>query len=112
MSGKKLFSNNSKFDLNVTLLIRQGTNIQLPSLTQEFTISAGEQNKSVTYGNDQNIFLNGLVFNWKDPQSQSMQTDRQEVIATGVAPTFDWVLNTHSKITINSVSNLDITATN
>ena len=79
---------------------------------QEFTISAGEQNKSVTYGNDQNIFLNGLVFNWKDPQAQSMQTDRQEVIATGVAPTFDWVLNTHSKITINSVSNLDITATN
>jgi len=111
MAGTKVFTNKSGQFLHVTLLIRQGSNIQLPSLEQEFTLDVNES-QTVTYGNDQNIYLNGLVFQWKDVSTQSMSTDRQEVIATGVMPTFDAVLNTHSKITINSLKGLDISASN
>ena len=111
MAGKKMFNNKSNQTINVTLLIRQGTDIQKPSLEQGFTIGAGES-KVVEYGNASNIFLNGLVFEWKDQSSQSLNTDRQEVTATGSAPTFDWVLNTHSVININSAKGLDISANN
>lgn len=111
MAGQKTFINNTKQTINVTLLIRQGNDIQKPSLEQEFQIAPGEK-KPVTYGSSTNIYLNGLVFEWKDTTSQSLNNDRQEVIATGVAPTFDWVLNTHSIITINAVSGLNITGSN
>lgn len=111
MSGTKLFTNNTPQYVNVTLLIRQGTDIHKPSLEQAFSLNPHES-KNVTYGNSSNIYLNGLVFEWKDTTSQSLNTDRQEVIATGVAPTFDWVLNTHSKITINALPGLAITASN
>lgn len=107
----KTFNNKSNQDLNVTLLIRQGDDIQKPSLTQEFSIKPGES-KNVSYGNSTNIYLNGLVFNWKDKETQAEMTKRQEAIATGVSPTFDWVLNTHSIITINSVGGMNITASN
>lgn len=110
MAGKT-FNNHSDQTINVTLLIRQGDNIQKPSLEQTFSIKPGES-KFVEYGNSTNIYLNGLVFQWKDQSTQSMSTDRQEVIATGVAPTFDWVLNTHSVININSAKGLDISASN
>lgn len=111
MSGRKTFINNSNQYVNVTLLIRQGDNIQKPSLEQTFSLNAGER-KDVTYGDNSNIYLNGLVFQWKDVTTQSMSTDRQEVIATGVMPTFDAVLNTHSVITINTLKGLDISASN
>ncbi|WP_118974602.1 hypothetical protein [Taibaiella koreensis] len=111
MSGKKTFVNKSNQYVNVTLLIRQGDNIQKPSLEQTFSLNAGET-KTVTYGDNSNIYLNGLVFQWKDATTQSMSTDRQEVIATGTMPTFDAVLNTHSVITINSLKGLDISAGN
>lgn len=110
MAGKT-FKNHSTQTINVTLLIRQGDNIQKPSIEQNFSINAGES-KFVEYGNSTNIYLNGLVFQWKDESTKSMSTDRQEVIATGVAPTFDWVLNTHSIININSAKGLDISASN
>lgn len=97
--------------MHVTLLIRQGDNIQLPSLEQNFTLDVNES-KTVTYGDSRNIYLNGLVFQWKDVTTQSMSTNRQEVIATGTMPTFDAVLNTHSRITINSLKGLDISAGN
>lgn len=109
--AQKTFINNTKQAVNVTLLIRQSTDIHKPSLEQTFSLNPGET-KVVPYGNSTNIYLNGLVFQWKDAATQSMSTDRQEVIATGVAPTFDWVLNTHSKITINALPGLAITATN
>ncbi len=111
MSGQKTFINKTNQAVNVTLLIRQGTDIHKPSLEQTFSLNAGET-KVVSYGSSSNIYLNGLVFQWKDTQTQSMNTDRQEVIATGVAPTFDWVLNTHSKITINALTGLNISASN
>ncbi|MFT5820547.1 MAG: hypothetical protein ACI8ZM_001790 [Crocinitomix sp.] len=110
MAGKT-FKNNSTHYINGTLLIRQGTNIQLPSLEQGFSLDVGEE-KYIEYGDSTNIYLNGLVLQYKDETSQSMSTDRQEVIATGVSPTFDWVLNTHSSITINSTKGLDISASN
>ena len=111
MSGQKKFINNTNQYVNVTLLIRQGNDIQKPSLEQTFSLDAHET-KSVSYGNSSNIYLNGLVFQWKDQTTQSMSTDRQEVIATGVMPTFDAVLNTHSVITINSLPGLSISASN
>ena len=107
----KTFHNNSNQFLHVTLLIRQGNNIQKPSLEQEFTLDPGES-KNVSYGNNSNIYLNGLVFNWKDKNLQAMMTKRQEVIATGSAPTFDWVLNTHSILTINGVGPMNVSASN
>jgi hypothetical protein len=110
MAGKT-FNNNSDQSINVTLLIRQGNDVGKPSLEQDFSINAGES-KFIEYGNATNIYLNGLVFQWKDESSQSMSTDRQEVIARGSAPTFDWVLNTHSVININSAKGLDISANN
>ncbi len=110
MAGKN-FTNKSKDYMNVTLLIRQGDNIQKPSLEQTFSLNAGET-KFVEYGNATNIYLNGLVLEYKDPTTQSLTNAREEVIATGVAPTFDWVLNTHSNITINSANGLDISASN
>ena len=112
MSGKKTFNNNTKMYVNVTLLIRQGTDIHKPSLTQTFSMEPGQTGLVVTYGSSSNIYLNGLVFEWKDATTQSMGTDRQEVIATGVAPTFDWQLYTHSIITINALPRLNTTATN
>lgn len=111
MSGQKTFINRTNQYVNVTLLIRQGDNIQKPSLEQTFSLDANET-KNVPYGDSSNIYLNGLVFQWKDGATQSMSTDRQEVIATGVMPTFDAVLNTHSVIIINSLKGLDISASN
>ena len=110
MAGKT-FNNKSKNYINVTLLIRQGEDIQKPSLEQKFSLDAGES-KFVEYGNNTNIYLNGLVLEYKDKESQSLTNAREEVIATGGKPTFDWVLNTHSTITINSTNGLDISASN
>ncbi|MCH2193188.1 hypothetical protein [Kordia sp.] len=53
-----------------------------------------------------------MVFEYKDEERQSLTNAREEVIATGTAPTFDWQLNTHSIITINSADGLDISASN
>lgn len=111
MSGQKQFINRTNQYVNVTLLIRQGDDIHKPSLEQSFSLDPNET-KNVTYGNSSNIYLNGLVFQWKDQETQSMSTDRQEVIATGTMPTFDAVLNTHSVIAINSLKGLDISAGN
>lgn len=111
MAGVKTFINKTNQHVNVTLLIRQGTNIQKPSLEQTFSLEAG-QSLPVTYGNNENIYLNGLVFEWKDATTQSLSTDRQEVIATGVQPTFDWALNTHSVITIKQLEGLAINVSN
>ncbi len=111
MSGQKKFINRTNQYVNVTLLIRQGNDIHKQPLEQTFSLEANET-KSVTYGDSSNIYLNGLVFQWKDQTTQSMSTDRQEVIATGTMPTFDAVLNTHSVITINSLKGLDISAGN
>ena len=110
MAGKN-FTNRTKNYMNVTLLIRQGDNIGKPSLEQTFPLNAGET-RFVEYGNATNIYLNGLILEYKDVESQSLTTAKQEVIATGTAPTFDWVLNTHSNITINSADGLDISASN
>jgi hypothetical protein len=111
MSGQKKFINQTSQYVNVTLLIRQGDDIHKPSLEQTFSLD-GNETKVVTYGDNANIYLNGLVFQWKDAATQSMSTDRQEVIATGTMPTFDAVLNTNSVITINSLKGLDISASN
>lgn len=111
MAGLKTFINKTNQGLSIILLIRQSTHIQLPPTEQSFFLNAGES-KVVTYGNDSDIFLNGLVFQWKNVQTQSMNTNRQEIFATGIAPTFDWVLNTHNKITINTLDGLNISASN
>lgn len=111
MAGLKTFINKTNQDVSITLLIRQSTHIQLPSSEQSFLLNAGES-KVITFGNDSDIFLNGMVFQWKSAHTQSVNTIRQEILATGIAPTFDWVLNTHSKITINTLDGLNISASN
>tara|TARA_R110002072_G_scaffold237558_2_gene394912 strand:- start:3883 stop:4215 length:333 start_codon:yes stop_codon:yes gene_type:complete len=107
----KTFINRSNDFINVTLLIRQGNNIQKPSIKEEFSLSPGET-KNVPYGNNSNIYLNGLTFQWKDKNLQAMMTKTQEVIATGSMPTFDAVLNTNSFITINGVGPMNISGSN
>ena len=59
MSGKKLFINNCGNKINVTVFNRLSSN---PAQTRdqiEFSLESRER-KMVTYGNDQNPYLNGF----------------------------------------------------
>lgn len=106
--GAKLFVNNSKENLTVTLLIRQGDDPTTPSLTQVFQLDAGER-KEVSYPE---TYLNGLTFNWNDAVGEAENSLTKKVSKRGVAPTFDALLNTNSIITINSVTAMDVSGSN
>jgi len=106
--GAKTFVNNTKQNLIVTLLIREGDSVQGPEKTQKFPLSAGET-KNVSYPE---TFLNGLSFNWNDPVGQAENALTKKVSNRGAAPTFDALLNTNSVIIINSVTGMDVTGRN
>ncbi len=110
MAGKN-FTNKSKNDMNVTLLIRQGEDVDKPSLEQTFSLNVGET-KFVKSGDTNNIYLNGLVLAYEDAEDRSMVLSQQKVLNRGSAPTFDWVLNTYGYITINITNGLNISSSN
>ena len=60
MAGIKTFINNSQATLQITLFIREGDNPINQDGTSSFALNPGES-KIITYGNDQNIFLNGVL---------------------------------------------------
>jgi hypothetical protein len=59
MAGSKLFVNNTGKDLQVTLFIRASDNPANSAGTQAFRLGSSQQNW-ITYGTDQNIYLNGI----------------------------------------------------
>ena len=59
MSGSKLFSNFSNYDLNVTLVVRGGDDPRNPGGSVDFELPPG-QSAWQTYGNDSNVYLNGI----------------------------------------------------
>ncbi len=106
--GAKLFVNNTKENLTVTLLIRQGDDPNAPSLTEVFQLGAGE-GKNVSYSE---TYLNGLTFNWRDAVGEAENALTKKVSNRGSAPTFDALLNTNSVITINSIAGMDVSGSN
>lgn len=103
----KIFVNNTDTDINITLLIRQEKNIAAPSLKQVFDLKAGES-KLVRFGDEMNQYLNGLILQWKDQVTQSLKTISQEILDTGVSPSYDWTLNTNGKICIDTIETMNI----
>lgn len=59
MAGRKLFVNKTGSDIRVTLFIRSSDNPVNSAGTQAFQLRPSQQNW-VDYGNDQNIYLNGI----------------------------------------------------
>ena len=106
--GVKVFNNTSKSDLNVTLLIRAGSDPAGQAGEQVVQLKAGESRR-VTYGSDtDSIFLNGLRIVAEVNGSIVDQTQR--VSQRGSA--FDNVLNTNNTITITGTDQLDVVGSN
>ena len=109
--ASKTFINNTKENLVVTLLIRQGESVDGKESVKKFNLPAGG-NEHVNYGNQSDIYLNGLTINWRDEATDSENALTKKVSAKGAAPTFDALLNTNSTIIINSVTGMDVSARN
>jgi len=58
--AEKTFINNSPATLQITLFIRQGNNPVNQDGTSSFVLNPG-QSQTITYGDAQNIFLNGIL---------------------------------------------------
>jgi hypothetical protein len=105
MAGVKTVINRSSVPVRVTLLGRSGDN---PNISTEHQgtahIGAGQQT-SITYGNDSNPYLNGVVLQFSDASSTIEQS--LEVFQRGGSGTLDGKLNTNSilEITYNVDSN-------
>jgi uncharacterized protein YqfB (UPF0267 family) len=59
--AEKTFINDSFATLQITLFVREGDNPIHEDGTVSFSLNP-EESKVITYGNDQNIFLNGIKF--------------------------------------------------
>jgi hypothetical protein len=84
VAGQKLFINGSNDKtLNVTLYIRQGPEVANSAGTQRFTLGAS-QSLVVTYGDDNNIYLNGLaltsIFNGQIVGEQEFVISRGQIL--------------------------------
>ncbi|WP_233414515.1 right-handed parallel beta-helix repeat-containing protein [Thermaerobacillus caldiproteolyticus] len=60
MAGTKTFINTSLATLQITLFIREGNDPINQDGTVSFTLNP-EETQTITYGNDQNSFLNGIL---------------------------------------------------
>lgn len=99
MPPSKNVINRSSVPLRVTLFGRAGEN---PNTSSEYQgtayIGAGQQ-KSISYGNDSNPYLNAVVLQFSNASSNIEQT--LEVFQRGGSGTLDGKLNTNSIIEIN-----------
>jgi hypothetical protein len=59
MAGQKTFINNTSRDIAVTIVVRAGDDPSHTAGSQNLTVNANSQ-QQVSYGNDSNIYLNGL----------------------------------------------------
>ncbi|MBV8633110.1 MAG: hypothetical protein JO002_01345 [Burkholderiaceae bacterium] len=96
MSGRKTIINNTPRDVSVTLAIRAGDNPANSAGRQTVTIKAHSQTQ-VTYGNDSNIYLNGLSV--VAVGSDGVFGEQEFVVTRGAA--IDNLLNMNSVIVLN-----------
>ncbi len=96
MAGQKTFVNNTGRDISVTLSIRAGDNPANTAGQQTIAVAANSS-AQVTYGNDSNIYLNGLSV-------VAVGADgvfgEQDFVVTRGAP-IDDLLNMNSVIVLN-----------
>jgi hypothetical protein len=96
MAGKKDFKNNTDGIIGISLFIRAGEDPKNGAGVQTFTLKPRET-QSITYGNDQNIYLNG--YNLVSDFNGAHYCIEEFVTNRGSA--FDNLLNTNSKVEIN-----------
>ena len=96
MAGRKLFINNTAHRLDVTLFVRSGPDPANSAENQKFELGPHERDW-VTYGDDTNIYLNGLglvAFTGGDVVAT------QEFVVTTRGNSLDDKLNTNNVIEI------------
>ena len=95
MAAQKLFKNGSDKQIKVTLFVRAGDNPANSAGNQSFDLGPHQQSW-VTYGNNQNIYLNGLsVVSLFDGE---LEAEQQFVIKRG-GP-LDNVLNKNNVVQV------------
>ena len=114
MSGTKTLINRSSSALQITLLGRNGSDPQTPSDRQvTVNIAAGQTLPQVSYGDDSNPYLNGLILTRDNTSSKDTETLR--VLQRGDAGTLDYKLNTNGILEFNydlSTNAFSVTAHN
>ncbi|HEY0396379.1 MAG TPA: hypothetical protein VGD01_18025 [Candidatus Elarobacter sp.] len=91
--GQKLFSNKTKYDLDATLIVRQGDTPGHEAGTKKFVIPA-MKDMPYTYSNGSDPYLDGVAVTTKDPGGAIGAKVR--VITRGGS--VDNALNTNSSI--------------
>jgi hypothetical protein len=104
-SGVKTLVNNCDQMILVTLLARAGDNPQTPTVRHVSVNIEPHQSATVTYGDDQNPFLNGIVLLMSDGTMYAEQS--LVVIQRGGPGTLDNKLNANSVFEIGYDSNLN-----
>jgi hypothetical protein len=103
----KYLINKTGVDLTVTMIERKGSEPGNDGPTHNFTLTKG-QSERVTYGTEQNPYLNVLGITWES--SGYSATQSQRVLTRGCG--WDDMLNTKDTFTFNSVHTVDITSSN
>lgn len=102
--GSKEFVNNTPYDLEITLLIRQWDDPALLAGTEIFLLEVNSR-KLVSYGQDTgSVYLNGLTLSWETDGSRC----RQAQIVLHRGSSFDNALNMTDCITIDAISPLGL----
>ena len=94
MAGKT-FNNFTHKDVSVTLFVRESDDPSNNAGQERFDLGSGES-KDVTYGDDVNIYLNGITV--ATVSGGSMQTEREIVVKRG--SDLDNQLNTNDTVNI------------
>ncbi len=105
MSGTKTLVNNCSGTILVTLLTRAGDNPQTPTVRRVCADIGVGQRADVTYGDNQNPYLNGIIVLTTDGSMYTKQS--WTVIERGGPGTLDALLNTNSvvEISFNTATN-------
>ena len=98
MSGTKTLVNNCSGAILVTLLTRAGDNPHTPTVRGACADIGAGQSTNVTYGDDRNPFLNGIIVLTTNGSMYSEQS--WTVIERGGPGTLDALLNTNSVVEI------------
>lgn len=97
MASQKTFLNNTSRDINVTIVIRAGDDPSHTAGTQNLTVNANSQ-QQVTYGNDANIYLNGLSLTPVNPDGLFGEL---KFVVTKRGSPIDDALNTNSVMVLD-----------
>jgi hypothetical protein len=95
MPGVKTFINTTASTLQITLFTRQGDNPANADGTTSFTLTPG-QTSTITYGSQQNPFLNGISLTTTSQGEVYTKTQ----LVTAKSSQLDNLLNTNNVITI------------